>query len=58
MLLGTEVGLCPGDIMLDEDPAPPGKGALHPLFSAHFVLARSPISVAVEHLFDVFSGAL
>jgi len=32
MLLGTEVGLGPGDIMLDEDPAPPPqkKGAQQP----------------------------
>jgi len=27
MRLGTEVGLGPGDIVLDEDPAPPRKGA-------------------------------
>jgi len=37
MLLGTEVGLGPGDIMLDGDPAPQRKGAQHPPphFSAH-----------------------
>jgi len=37
MLLGTEVGLGPGDIMLDEDPAPPPKKKGHssPHFSAH-----------------------
>jgi len=27
MPLGTEVGLGPGDVALDEDPAPTGKGA-------------------------------
>ena len=32
--LGTEVGLVPGDTVLDGDPAPPKKGA-HPQFSAH-----------------------
>jgi len=31
--LGTEVGLGPGDIVLDGDPAPHGKG--HPYFSSH-----------------------
>jgi len=31
MPLGTEEGLGPGDIVLDEDPAPPQrKGAQHP----------------------------
>ena len=37
MPLGTEVGLGPGDIVLDVDPAPPRKGAQQPLpqFSAH-----------------------
>jgi len=35
MPLGTEVGLGPGDIVLDGDPAPPKKGAQQPHFSAH-----------------------
>ena len=30
MPLGMEVGLGPGDILLDGDPAPPWKGAQHP----------------------------
>jgi len=30
MLLGTEVGLGPGDIVLDGDPAPPRKGVQQP----------------------------
>jgi len=30
MPLGTEVGLSPGYIALDGDPAPPQKGAQHP----------------------------
>jgi len=34
MPLGREVGLGPGDIVLDGEPAPPKKGHSHP-FSAH-----------------------
>jgi len=34
MPLGTEVGLGPGHIVLDGDPAPSPEGA-HPQFSAH-----------------------
>jgi len=51
--LGMGVGLGPGDIVLDGDPAfPPRKGALQPRphFSAHFALARSPISATAELL--------
>ena len=37
MSLGMEVGLGPGDFVLDGDPASPSpKGAEHPQFSAHF----------------------
>jgi len=37
MPLGTEVGLGPGNIVLDGDPAPPTRkgGAQHPHFLAH-----------------------
>ena len=36
MALGMEVGLSPGDFVLDGDPAPPPKrGCSHPHFSAH-----------------------
>jgi len=35
MTLGMEVGLDPGDIMLDGDPAPPWKGTQQPPLSAH-----------------------
>ena len=35
MPLGTEVGLGPGHIVLDGDPAPPKKGAQPPQFSGH-----------------------
>jgi len=34
MPLGTEVGLGPRDMVLDEDPAPHGKGHSSPHFSA------------------------
>jgi len=52
MSLGTEVGLGPGDIVFDGDPAPPPteRATAAPDFSAHFALARSPISAAAEHL--------
>ena len=54
MQLGKEVGvsLGPGDFVLDGDPAPypTEKGTAAPHFSAHFALARSPISAAAEHL--------
>jgi len=40
MPLGMEVGLGPGDIVLDGDLAPPiQKGAQHLQFLAHFALA-------------------
>ena len=35
MPLGVEVGLSPGDFVLDGDPAPPQKGGGAPQFSAH-----------------------
>ena len=51
MLLGTEVGLGPGDIVLDGDPGPHGKGhSSPPTFLAHFALARSPILATAELL--------
>jgi len=53
MLHDTEVGLGPRGIVLDGDPAPPGKGAQQPPhFSAHFALARSPISATTELLLE------
>ena len=53
MPLGTEVGLGPGHIVLDGELAPPRKGIQQPPpdFSAHFALARSPISTTAELLF-------
>jgi len=48
----TEIGLGPSDIVLDEDPAPPRKGAQHlPTFRPMSIVAkRSPISAAAELL--------
>jgi len=51
MPLGMEVGIGPGDIVLDENPAPIGKGYISPHFSAHFALAWSPISATAEPLY-------
>jgi len=49
MPLGTEVNLGPGYIVLDGDPAPPKeRGTATPHFSAHFALARSPISALLS----------
>ena len=53
MKFGTEVGLGPGDIVLDGDPAPSEKGAHHHYFSAHVALTRSPISATAELLLYV-----
>ena len=56
MPLGTEVGLSPGDIVLDADTAPQ-KGHISPHFSAHdYCGKRSPISATVELLFLLSAG--
>jgi len=47
-----EVGLGPGDFVLDGGPAPPGKGAQCPNFQSMSIVAkRSPISATAELLF-------
>ena len=52
MPFGTEVGLCPGDIVLDGDPAPHGKGHSTPHFSAHVYCGQiAPISATAKLLF-------
>jgi len=51
-----EVGLGPGDIVLDGDPAPPpNKGAqqLPSFWPMYIVVKRSPISAAAEHLLSL-----
>ena len=52
MPLATEVGLSPGDTVLDGDPAPPtdrGTAAPPPLFGP-LAVARSPTSATAELL--------
>jgi len=55
--VGKEVGLGPGDTVLDGDPAisPHGKGHSSPHFSTRFALARSTISATAELLLVYFS---
>jgi len=51
MLPGQEVGLGPGHIVLQGDPAPPQKGAQASNFRPMSIEAkRSPISATAEHL--------
>ena len=54
MPLGTEVGLGPGHIVLDGDPALPQKGAQQPpTFRPMSIVAkRSPISATAELLLN------
>ena len=51
MPLGMEVGLGPGDIVLDWDPAsPPPSGTASPQFSAHvYCLAKPSPHIDTEH---------
>ena len=58
MPLCTEVGLVPGDIVLDGDPAPPRKGSVQqPLTSRSMsmMVKWSPISATAELLYNVQS---
>ena len=60
MRLGTEVGLGPGHIVLDGDPAPPterGTAALPTFRPMSIVAKRSPISAITELLLE-FSAVL
>jgi len=41
MPLGRQVGLGPGDIVLDEDPAPPAPKGHSPQFSAHVCFGQT-----------------
>jgi len=51
MLLGTEVGLGPGHIVLDGDPAlPTERGTAAPTFGTFIVAKRSSISATAELL--------
>ena len=50
-----KIGLGPGHIVLDEDPAPPLQRDTAPNFRAMSIVAkRSPISVTAEHLLFVY----
>jgi len=52
MLLGTEIGLRPGDILSDGDPAPHDKGHSTPTFRPMSIVAkRWPISATAERLY-------
>jgi len=54
MPLGTEVGLGPGDIVLDEDPAPLKRDTAPPTFRPMSIVAkRSLISATAELLYHV-----
>ena len=54
MPLGTEVGLGPGDIVLDGDPAPPRKRAQQARnFRPMSIAKRSPISATAALLFFI-----
>ena len=54
MPLGTEVGLGPGDIVLDGDPAPTKRGTAPPAFRPVSIVAkRSPISETAELVYSV-----
>jgi len=60
MSLGTEVGLGPGNIVLDGDPASPmERDTAAPTFRPVFVVAKhGPISATAELLFLVGVSAL
>jgi len=52
MLLGMEVGVDPGQVVLDGDPAPPRKGAQQPptFWLMSIVAKQSPILATTELL--------
>jgi len=56
MTLGMQVGLDPGHIVLDEDPAPPQRGTTSTNFRPTSIVAkRSPISATAELLSVIVS---
>jgi len=56
MPLGVEVGLSPGDFMLDGDPAPPPqKGDRAPNFRPMSIVAMSVAASRVQHISDLHS---
>jgi len=55
MLLSTEVGFDPGQVVLDGDPAPPRKGAQQPptFWLMSIVAKQSPILATAELLLEL-----
>ena len=51
MPLGKKIGLGPGHIVLDGDPAPPKRGTIPNFRPVSVVGKRSPSSATAEHLF-------
>ena len=49
MPLGMEIGLGPGDFVLDRDPAPPSpkKGTALPQFSAHIYCGQTAVCIRI-----------
>jgi len=57
MSLGMEVGLGPGDMVLDGDPAPPPKGAQQPShFSAHVYCGQTSVYIKMPLCMEVCLG--
>ena len=58
MKLGTEVGLGPGHIVLDGDPAPPPQKGHSPQFSAHVCCSQTAgwIKIPLDREVDLGSG--
>ena len=56
MKLGTQVGLGPGHIVLDGDPAPSPKGVGAPQFSAHVYCDQTSVCVRIPLGTEVHLG--
>jgi len=58
-VLGMEVGLSPGDFVLDGDPDPSPKRGRSPLFSAHVYCGHGrPSQLLLSSCYSVISGNL
>jgi len=54
MVVGTEIGLSPGDFTLDGDPAPPPpKGSGAPKFLAHSSCGQMDAAINIAHDMEV-----
>jgi len=56
MPLGREVGLGPGNIVLDRDPAPPPQKGHSPQFSAHVCCGQTARQIKMPHDREVGLG--